>query len=274
MITSLSPSRVIAGGSGITLAVNGSGFVLLSVIRWNGADRTTTFVSSTKLEASISSSDIATVGTAQVTVFNPSPGGGTSTVLNYNIVQGFTLTVKKAGSGDGTVTSDPTGINCGGDCTETYASGDSVTLTAKESSGSSFAGWSGGWCSGTGTCRVTMSVNTTVTAKFSEAFTNDPLTAQVTPVKALHITELREAINTLRSNNALSNFTFTDPTLSAGATQIKAVHVTELRTALNGVYDTLGRARPSYTDPTITASQTIIKKAHISEIRSTIRDVE
>ena len=105
----------------------------------------------------------------------------------------------------------------------------------------------------------------------SFTFTNDPLTSQVTPVKAVHITELRQASNTLRSRNGLAVSTFTDSTLTASSTQIKAVHTTELRTALNGVYDALGRARPSYTDPTISAGQTVIKKVHIEEIRSAVR---
>jgi hypothetical protein len=55
----------------------------------------------------------------------------------------FLLTVTKAGTGSGTVTSAPTGINCGSDCTENYASGTSVTLTAAPASGSTFAGWTG-----------------------------------------------------------------------------------------------------------------------------------
>lgn len=108
----------------------------------------------------------------------------------------------------------------------------------------------------------------------SFTFTNDPLTSQVTPVKAVHITELRQAINTLRSRNGLAAFGFTDPTLTAGVTQVRAVHITDLRTALNPVYDALGRARPSYTDPTISAGQRVIKKVHIEEIRSAVRTAD
>lgn len=76
------------------------------------------------------------------------------------------LTVTKSGTGSGTVTSSPAGINCGADCTESYASGTSVTLTATPASGSTFTGWSGGGCSGTGTCQIVMNANTTVTATF------------------------------------------------------------------------------------------------------------
>ena len=73
------------------------------------------------------------------------------------------LTVAKAGSGSGTVTGP--GISCGSDCSEPYADGTSVTLTATRAANSTFAGWSGA-CSGTGSCVVTMSADTFVTATF------------------------------------------------------------------------------------------------------------
>jgi outer membrane protein OmpA-like peptidoglycan-associated protein len=83
--------------------------------------------------------------------------------------QQYTLTVQKSGSGSGTVTSSPSGINCGSDCTETYNAGTIVTLTAVAASGSIFQGWSGSGCSGTGTCTVTMETSKTVTATFAPA---------------------------------------------------------------------------------------------------------
>ncbi|MFZ5785749.1 MAG: InlB B-repeat-containing protein, partial [Acidobacteriota bacterium] len=77
------------------------------------------------------------------------------------------LTVVKAGSGSGTVTSSPAGIDCGSDCAESFNWGTVVTLTAAASGGSTFAGWSGAGCSGTGTCQVTMDAARTVTATFT-----------------------------------------------------------------------------------------------------------
>ena len=188
--------------------------------------------------------------------------------------QTFTLQTSLGGSASGTVTSSPTGINCGSDCSEVYAINTSVTLTASAGSGASFKEW-GGACSGTSTtCTVTMSAAKSAKATFSKTYTDDPITSQSTPVKAVHITDLRQAINTLRSNNSLSAFTFTDLTLTAGTTQMKAVHITELRSALSGVYTAKGLTQPSYTDPTITAGQTTIKKAHVAEIRQAVKDAE
>jgi uncharacterized delta-60 repeat protein len=75
-----------------------------------------------------------------------------------------TLTVAKTGSGSGSVTSSPSGIDCGTTCSAPFAAVP-VTLTATASAGSSFTGWSGD-CSGTGTCALTMSADHTATASF------------------------------------------------------------------------------------------------------------
>jgi len=79
----------------------------------------------------------------------------------------LTLTVANSGNGAGNVASTPTGIDCGADCTEAYDYGTTVTLTATPAVGSTFAGWSGGGCSGTSTCMVTMSAAASVTATFT-----------------------------------------------------------------------------------------------------------
>jgi hypothetical protein len=78
-----------------------------------------------------------------------------------------TLTVSKTGSGTGRVTSDVGGIDCGSTCSATVPAGTVVTLTATPGVRSSFGGWSGAGCSGTGTCAVTMTAAKTVTATFA-----------------------------------------------------------------------------------------------------------
>ena len=88
------------------------------------------------------------------------------TTAIFNLQQ-YTLTVEKSGTGSGTITSSPAGINCGSDCNESYDQGTSVTLTATPAPGSTFGGWSQGGCSGTGTCVVIMNADIAVTAAFS-----------------------------------------------------------------------------------------------------------
>jgi hypothetical protein len=67
------------------LTVTGTDFVAGSTVQWNGSGRPTTFVSSTQLTAQISMADVASPGTANITVFNPAPGGGTSNALVFTI---------------------------------------------------------------------------------------------------------------------------------------------------------------------------------------------
>src|SRR5262249_26923239 len=73
----------------------------------------------------------------------------------------FALSVSKAGGGGGTVKSDPAGINCGSKCSFNFVSGITVRLTATVDFGSSFSGWSGAGCSGTGTCTLTVNSDQT-----------------------------------------------------------------------------------------------------------------
>jgi uncharacterized protein (TIGR03437 family) len=86
-LASLTPSTVLAGGAAFTLTLNGSNFIPGSIVRWNGADRQTTFVNATTLTIQVPAADIATAGLASLTVFNPAPGGGTSGAVNLPIVQ-------------------------------------------------------------------------------------------------------------------------------------------------------------------------------------------
>lgn len=88
--------------------------------------------------------------------------------------QAVALNVLKAGTGTGTVTSSPAGINCGSTCTANFAAGTQVTLMAQASAGSTFVGWSGE-CSGTSSCTVTVDAAKSVTASFKTANGGGPL---------------------------------------------------------------------------------------------------
>jgi hypothetical protein len=102
VVSSLSPSIAVAGAGGLSVTVNGSGLTATSVVNWNGSARATTFVSSTQLRAAITDADVAAVGTAQVSVFTPAPGGGTSGSLPFAIVPPPTLSVSTTTAAPGT----------------------------------------------------------------------------------------------------------------------------------------------------------------------------
>jgi hypothetical protein len=104
----------------------------------------------------------ACTGTGSCVVFIDDTKSVTATFT----LQTFALTVSTDGTGVGTVSSSPAGINCGADCSETYDIGTMVTLTPAPGALSTFAGWSGA-CSGAGSCVVTMDVARSVTATFT-----------------------------------------------------------------------------------------------------------
>jgi hypothetical protein len=81
----VTPDSALAGSGNLTITVTGTDFVSASVVRWNGSNRATTYVSPTQLNADITAADLAVAGTANVTVFNPTPGGGISAPLTFTI---------------------------------------------------------------------------------------------------------------------------------------------------------------------------------------------
>ena len=103
-------------------------------------------------------------------------------------------------------------------------------------------------------------------------FTDDPLTAQTTVIKTVHVTQLRLRIDALRVRYGLGTFAWTDPSLIAGTTPVRAVHITDLRTALNEAYSAALLTPPAYTDPSLAGVQ--VKVAHIVQLRSLVIAIE
>lgn len=88
-MTSISPTSATSGSGPLTLTVDGSNFIaggLGSVVRWNGVNLATTYVSPTQLRATLTEANLGSSGTAAVTVFNPAPGGGTSAEQQFNVI--------------------------------------------------------------------------------------------------------------------------------------------------------------------------------------------
>jgi hypothetical protein len=94
-ITSISPAYAAVGSAGFTLTVNGTNFVSGSVIRWNGQDRTTTFVNGSTLTTTIQSGDLTGIASANISVFNPSPDGGLSNAAVFVVFRAFDLTTNE-----------------------------------------------------------------------------------------------------------------------------------------------------------------------------------
>ena len=137
---------------------------------------------------------------------------------------------------------------------------------------------------GTATIRVTatdpgglsaiQSFTVTVSMTVSGSFTDDPLQPGVTPVKAVHFTELRTRIDALRSSVGLTRFSWTDPVLRAGETRVRRVHLLELRAALSEAYGAAGRAAPRWTDVSPSAGSTPIRALHVAELRVAVLALE
>src|SRR6185369_7407748 len=99
-------------------------------------------------------------------------------------------------------------------------------------------------------------------------FTDDPLTVNTTQVKALHVNELRDAINQLRVRAGLFTVSWAETIATGGP--IKATHITEMRTRLEEARTALGLSATVYTDPAL-AANFLIKAAHIQELRDSLK---
>jgi hypothetical protein len=158
------------------LTVNGSGFTAASVVRWNGAARATTFVSSTQLRAAIADADVALIGTADVTVFSPSPGGGTTAGLPFTIVNGPKLTLTATSAAPGATVTVTLTDGAGG-------SGNWLALAATSAPNTSYLQWT---YVGTGVTTRTWSVKMPATPGtyefryFLSAYTRAATSATIT----------------------------------------------------------------------------------------------
>ena len=103
-------------------------------------------------------------------------------------------------------------------------------------------------------------------------FTDPVLTPQLSTMNAVHITELRTAVNAVRTLANLSAGSFpTDTVITAQSTLGKAAHITELRTALDAARTACGLSAINYTDTTLNVQSTLIKAAHITDLRTGVQ---
>jgi hypothetical protein len=114
---------------------------------------------------------------------------------------------------------------------------------------------------GTGVSEWSVDPGTTV------AFTDPVLTAGSRIVKAVHISELRQAVAAMRVAAELPGVTWTDAVLVAGTSRVGVTHVSELRTALNEARTGLGLAALTFTDGTLVAGASVVRAVHIQQLR-------
>ncbi|MDP4027494.1 MAG: DUF4214 domain-containing protein [Gallionella sp.] len=162
---SASPASVSAGGSSTLTA---SCTPAATSYSWSGG-----ICSSTSATCAVT----PTVTNTYTVTGNNAAGAGNGVSAAVTVVPLPVLNIAKSGTGTGTVTSNPSGITCGSDCSESYAAGTTVTLAATPATGSYFAGWSGD-CSGIGSCVVTMDAARNVTATFK----TEPFVATTTSI--------------------------------------------------------------------------------------------
>lgn len=107
-----------------------------------------------------------------------------------------------------------------------------------------------------------------VDAATTIVFTDSPLTAG-TPIKAVHFTQMRTAVNAMRAAAGLGAFSFTDAL--SNTVKVKAVHMNELRTALDQARSGIGLSALVYTNTPVVANTTGIQAAHVNEIRNGVK---
>ena len=119
-----------------------------------------------------------------------------------------------------------------------------------------------------------LSAAQTFGVRVTAAFTDDPIRPGVTPVRAVHFTELRARIDVLRREAGLARFRWTDPELRAGVTPVRLAHLLELRTALAAAYAAAGRAESHWTDAAPVPGVTPIRLVHLMELRDAVIALE
>ena len=105
-------------------------------------------------------------------------------------------------------------------------------------------------------------------------FTDDPIQPGVTPIKAVHFTELRTRIDILRTTGGLRGFRWTDPVLRPGVTPVRLAHLLELRQALDEAFSAAGRPVRRWTDAAPLGGATPIRAVHLTELRAAVVALE
>jgi hypothetical protein len=173
-INSITPSSGPAtGGTHVTITGENLGCVTsisfgnVAAVDFSNAEALLDCGSTDTVTVTTPLNKIGTVPVALQTVESEATGAPPATgSFTYTRPPAQLVKVRKTGNGSGKVTSSPRGINCPNKCSHGFAFGTTLTLKAKASAGSAFAGWSGA-CTGRSRCRVKVNGHLAVTAKFT-----------------------------------------------------------------------------------------------------------
>ncbi|MCY7420068.1 MAG: hypothetical protein LH650_16605, partial [Chloroflexi bacterium] len=189
-----SSGKIVAGG----YSYNGSNSNYdLALVRYNpDGSLDTTFDSDGKVTTAIGSGDEFAMSVAIQSDSRIVAGGAALIGAAYDFAlarydseaPSHMLSVTKGGTGSGTVTSAPAGIDCGATCTASFTAGVPVTLSATPASGSAFVGWSGA-CAGVtaAQCTLVMDGAKSAGATFSSSSSTTPITTTSTPSTPSHV---------------------------------------------------------------------------------------
>ena len=182
------PMTITAGGSS-KLTVIATNATTVTLTGSNGSSYPMTATGGT-----VSVSPTSTTTYTATAIGAAGPTGAASEMVKVTVTPANSspvLTVTSAGTGAGTVTSTPAGINCPQTCTANFPKGKAVVLTATPEAGTTFAGWSGP-CTGLGTCNLTLEASTTVTPTFEQGTAG--------------LTSLKHIIFFAQENRSLDNY--------------------------------------------------------------------
>jgi len=185
----LSPPSVDFGGQevnspgysyGVTVTNSGPGFLTVARVRLAGGDSADFAIEddhcsgvelwpdgTCEIEVGFSPTALGYRATTLVVESNGSPDTAEVPVTGRGVPPSRRLELLLAGSGSGAVSFIPDGFSCAESCSNSFYEGSALTLEASADPGSTFAGWDGGGCDGTGPCELTLDADTTLTATFS-----------------------------------------------------------------------------------------------------------
>jgi hypothetical protein len=267
---------VNGNGLGDSLTINSlAGVADLTTLNLNGFDGNDTFTYNTT--------------SAGALVFNAHGGSGTDTLQGPAGTSTWNVTAANQGNIAGLVTAFQFVENLSGG-----AEGDTFNVKGFAAGALTVAGGAGtdtlnydaesrevsgdtsppdGVIESPGVQAVTFAQIEVVNLANSPFFTDPNLTAGLTTIRAVHITELRTRVNAVRAARNLDAFVFSDSSLLVGVTPVRAVHVLELRSALADAYVAAKRTPPTYAVP-VPDTGVVVMATAIAELRAAVIAIE